>query len=546
MKYKVLCTAIAATGLLLSCSTDSTIDNGDLEKPTPSNPSEDNSLYMSVEIALPSVLDSRADGSLSGYNNGDQDEYAVNNVSLILFEGTTESEATYLKTIQLTAPELSVSGTPTDITGNMKLSFQLTDITIDDGNKTVNSGNNLYGLIIVNKGDDSLYGTLTKATTKLSDWNAIAITSTGGSSADAMVPTISGTKYYTMTNMPQLVGETVQTLVSLDVSKLAKSPSDATSSAGIFYVQRGIAKVKIGASNSGSLSDISVKGTAGDKVTITNWVLDNTNKSTFAIQNVSGYSDWTGDHFTVNAADANSYTRIWWAIDPNYLDTDTHEDSYNSLVQADQNKVTNSLEAVEYCLENTMNYDQMLKSNITRVIFKSTYVLKDESSATDFVVFPGTDKRIKVESSDLKDSSKPTAGLIALKELIKTDESNATTTLEKYRVALGMANFDQKVMWYPGGETYYVAYIRHFDENETPIGNFTATNSYDTSHLGRYGVLRNNIYEVLVNSVSGYGLPYIPPCDGQPVDKEEEVKYNAIVDVNIVPWGTRKYDYDLK
>ena len=67
---------------------------------------------------------------------------------------------------------------------------------------------------------------------------------------------------------------------------------------------------------------------------------------------------------------------------------------------------------------------------------------------------------------------------------------------------------------YKNGESYYIARIKHFGAL-TPWAEGQATyginnDDNNTKYLGRYGVLRNNWYELQVGSVSGPGTPDVP------------------------------------
>ena len=95
---------------------------------------------------------------------------------------------------------------------------------------------------------------------------------------------------------------------------------------------------------------------------------------------------------------------------------------------------------------------------------------------------------------------------------------------------------------YAGGESYYVARIKHFGDELTPwsSGGYGSDN---LSFLGRYGMLRNNWYELTVSSVSGPGYPSVPEVKPNTPDDEDD-KYIS-VSVKILKWAKRSQDVKL-
>ena len=90
---------------------------------------------------------------------------------------------------------------------------------------------------------------------------------------------------------------------------------------------------------------------------------------------------------------------------------------------------------------------------------------------------------------------------------------------------------------------YYTSVIKHFGDNPTEfIGDVNNPEYDEAKHLGRYGVVRNNWYEINIKSVSGPGEPDIPIIPGDPVDKEKSF-INA--EINILSWAKRTQDVNL-
>jgi len=95
---------------------------------------------------------------------------------------------------------------------------------------------------------------------------------------------------------------------------------------------------------------------------------------------------------------------------------------------------------------------------------------------------------------------------------------------------------------YLNGEAYYIARIKHFNEM-TPWTPGTAYGSENEKFLGRYGVLRNNWYELSVNKVSGLGYPDVPEV--KPTLPDDENDQYISVSVKILSWAKRSQNVDL-
>jgi len=88
----------------------------------------------------------------------------------------------------------------------------------------------------------------------------------------------------------------------------------------------------------------------------------------------------------------------------------------------------------------------------------------------------------------------------------------------------------KELSYYKSGETYYAIPIRHFDDTESS-GPMT---------YGRYGVVRNNVYRVVIDDIQGPGYTGIPEPKGAD-DKENEVIGNC----RVSPWQIRNLHFDL-
>ena len=106
---------------------------------------------------------------------------------------------------------------------------------------------------------------------------------------------------------------------------------------------------------------------------------------------------------------------------------------------------------------------------------------------------------------------------------------------------------------YTNGISYYPIRIKHFGDDLTPWnkdesaevkpGNiYPNDTNRDNNYLGRYGVVRNNWYNVSINSIYGIGSPISPPPSETP---DDEISNYISVSINLLPWTLRGQGADL-
>lgn len=130
---------------------------------------------------------------------------------------------------------------------------------------------------------------------------------------------------------------------------------------------------------------------------------------------------------------------------------------------------------------------------------------------------------------------------------VKTSETETATITSENITAintqLGLKESEKVgISTYAGGESYYIARIKHFGDDLTKWESGTYDEN-NLEYLGRYGVLRNNWYELTVNSVSGPGYPSVPEVKPNTPDDEDD-KYIS-VSVKILDWAKRSQSVDL-
>lgn len=532
--------------------------------------------YATFTINLPTTSGTRAAGDPT-FEDGDANEYDVFNATLLVFKKPTttasEGEYTYVEHVDLGSMQPWKDPSETGVTTQAKITAKLSN---------VDKSGEYFALVLLNNGSgaDAKVNLPTDKTTTYSAWNKADNATNKFDKTD---------KGFYMANAPlyNATDKNVTTLVAIDKNKIFPTEAQASSgdAAADIYVERGLAKVTLTTATKDEKPVATSSSYAGDKVKISNWALDVTNKKTFPIHNVDelGYEDiWknaaaASGPSTQRFVDNNSETlvkRVYWGKDPNYSNSTLNTDE--TARAAEFNYVTANTEVTAdptkplYCLENTFNLANMMQGQTTRVIFKARYTPKDFTAADGKTFYKVGTSVALWKQKDLEDHIKAAVSKVISVTTtdditIKLDAPDNNITAAGNHV-ITAANFKVKghdtvseaeekavndkvgltekagISTYADGESYYIARIKHFGDVLTPweSGVYGTKN---LEYLGRYGVLRNNWYELNVNSVSGPGYPSVPEVKPNTPDDEDD-KYIK-VSVKILKWAKRSQDVNL-
>ena len=572
MKIKHLFGLAVIAAMTASCSSNEDLGNAG----TGTGTNEAGVGYATFTINLPTTNGTRADGDPT-FADGDANEYDVFNATLLVFEkpakATSEGEYTFVEHVDLGSMQPWKSPSETGVTTQAKITAKLS---------TVNKSGENFALVLLNNGSGKdAKVTLPSKGDTFSAWNA-------ATNANA---TFTDTKKgFYMANAPlyNTTDKSVTTLVAIDKNKIFPTEAQASSgeAAADIYVERGLAKVTLTtATNYGEVGGSYV----GDKVEISNWALDVTNKKTFPIHNVDGLSTdyeniWKNEPATAGPStqrfvDNSKATakRVYWGTDPNYKETNLFEETKESKDAREENftyikkeKLTAKPKDPLYCLENTFNLKNMMQGQTTRVIFKASYTPKDFTAAdgktfykigTSVALWKQKDLEAHIKAAVSKVFSVTTDDIT-----IKLDADGNNITAAGNHV-ITAANFtvkghdtvkpeeeqavndkvgltkDAGISTYANGESYYIARIKHFGDALTPWNSGENYGDNNLKYLGRYGMLRNNWYVLNVQSVSGPGYPDVPDVKPNTPDDEDD-KYIK-VSVKILSWAKRSQDVNL-
>ncbi|MBD9056930.1 MAG: hypothetical protein EGR34_02070 [Prevotella sp.] len=557
-----------------------------------SGENESGASYASITIKLPTTSGTRAgSGSKNDqFDEGTPSEYAVNDATLLIFQkvGESENEYKYIETAKLGNLDPWKNDNTTGIT------TESTTITAKLEQATVGENGDYYALVILN--NETSTGTkvtLPSGSTTYGTWNAATTDATN---------LLDNTKGFYMANAPQFTAAGVEPSTLVHIKGIYRTKEEAQNKPGTtVHVERGLAKVTVGSnstSNYFATEGASATGTkySNDNVKIKNWVLDVTNNSSFPVHVTSGLNDkttgypdiWKNEAAAAAGTAATSrfvsqpnatgaFKRVYWGIDPNYsMDLSDLEKCKEEFTIADAagtkvkwNNGSGSDKPL-YCLENTFDIKNMKQGQTTRVLLKATYTpkaLETETDKTFFMIGNSSDfwtkttltEQIKSKAEEVLNTR--TGVTVTLKDdLLKggTHVLDATTieikegTEDKTSAVAGQINtklgLDMSkgigIKTYKEGVSYYIARIKHFGDDLTPWKEGDATYDGDNlKWLGRYGVLRNNWYDLTINSISGPGYPDVPEV--KPTDPDDEDTKYINVSVKILDWAKRSQKVDL-
>lgn len=549
--------------------------------------------YVAFNINLPtqSGSSSRAGSGNDQFDAGTPNEYDVKDATLLIFEGSSESTAQFKGAYILnTAPWKD-----NDQTDNITT----TSATIVKQIDTPASSDHCYALVVLNKNgvftvdETAKTITLKDATATFSgtyknfaeSLSEEDLTKNGFYMANAPLASKAG-------GTTDPTGAEINTLANLD-NKIKETESEAKSAPAQIYVERGVAKVTMqNTSTTPAKVDGSTKsdGTSSVDFKITSWVLDNTNKKTYLVRSTDGFGDWTSlfsnstsllaankyRFVGSNAVAANLY-RTYFAKDANFDQTG------NSAALTAGDLVTNpnptfvdkfGNDNPQYCFENTFDAACQKDQYTTRVLIKAQL-----NSGETFYVFNGDQNTIypidkvkdeikkyylieneawikanvtpaptksEVDGDDLDVEITDAAGKVSITSITfksgVTVSSSATVPTNYDEVLKRIGSIDE----YKNGESYYFVRIKHFGDDMTPwnkdettkpsTSSIYPTDNQAGNYLGRYGVLRNNWYDISVTGVKGLGSAVVPKVTP---NTDDELKSYIAVKINVLSWAKR-------
>ena len=559
--------AVMATALVACSSNDDLASNGHEGNQT-------GEAYASFRINLPTTSGTRADDPKPGtpsFDEGTAAEYEVKNGTILIFDNAGKF---------VTSAQLGTMNPWTDVKSDGVTTAAIATVQLNG----VKVGGDYQALVLLNNDAEATTSKVALPAVGVSyaDWSKDA--------SKVSVDNYTKTDYIFMANAPKYIDETSNPTTLVKVNNICASREEAQAKAATtVYVERGLAKVTMQNYKTGGYTIADGTTYAGDKVVITDWKLDVTNKSTYPVHQTDVLKTawgeiWGEDRF----ADATnkSFKRVYWGEDPNYSGSALNnlaacKNAFN-MIKNSEVKGETGTDHPQYCLENTFDLANMMQGQTTRVVFKAVYTPKALEGTTEKTFYKiGNNTAIwtkanletqihtvavtamgittaaeqakyvvKLDATENNISGEAGQHLIKAENITYTgdaaDNKVDPTVVNKINEKLGLKEEKGKITsgiaTYLHGEAYYIARVKHFNEL-TPWNPGEAYDSKNEKYLGRYGVLRNNWYDLSVNSISGLGYPEVPEVKPTVPDDENDQYIN--VEVKILDWAKRSQSIDL-
>lgn len=300
------------------------------------------------------------------------------------------------------------------------------------------------------------------------------------------------------------------------------------------------------------------------------------------VRSTDGFSNWlklatkeasvaNPYRFVGSAAVAPGFYRTYFAKDPNFDTAGNTGATFNKAADADYSTKFGD-DYPKYCFENTFDVENQKDNKTTRVLIKAKL-----NNGNDFYVLNGNQNTIykyddvikeiqnqfiteyaqwikdnvatpaKVDESNVKVIISSAAGAVNITSIsidgltlkpTSTETGLPSDVVTKVTARLGT------IQKYSNGESYYFVRIKHFGDDLTPWANGklgVGTEVYPGSDandnwLGRYGVLRNNWYDISVEGVKGLGSATVPEVT---TTTDDELKSYIAVSINVLSWAKR-------
>ena len=579
--------ALACTSFYACSSSDDEMTETGTEPGVETGDITDGSRFMSVQIVNPAGTKA-TDG---GYEQGSNDENKVNNLRFYFFDENGDA----------------ITVNATSGSGREKNFVNATNI-VPAGNNMPNVERIIKATVVINTkegdninvkkvvavanfdvaslGEDAL--SLTELCGKMGDYSAVSRTVEGTTTNDNFLMTSS--------SYANEAGQV--TAVDILPSNLCNSEAAAEANPVNIYIERVVAKVKMdinwGAGietesvtfNGATATAVKLKDAEGHDIKVNvdgtekqlyvvfnKWGITGTAKESYLIKKVGSTTAWGGLFTGWN--DPTKYRSYWAQNTANVSNATIEHFNYNEIANAFKT-------GFEYCLENAgdatatdgtkATYDPKAEiTNRTQAIIAATLVTVEGGTATAISlanwagaystetaavatmlnaltnpVYTDAAHTTKIAADDVmlatatatgvaNDKSETSPRYYSYLKLTQTAESKTFydaegTVLGKDAVNEILKSLPGAKVWH-AGQTYYYTDIEHFGSDETK---------------GKYGVVRNHVYDLNITSVAGMGTPVLDPTEDIVPQKPENVDTYIAAQINILSWRIVKQDVSLE
>lgn len=603
MKLNKFLLAVLAAASLTACSDSTDVEKGNGAQ---WNSDGTGYVSLSLNLPTTKSTGMRATGSNNDqFEDGTYKEYKVDKAILVLFGGAeneSEDAAKFLGAYSLPSTfSKNDSDNPNQITAVSKVTRKInkTDVKKVYAYVILNPTSDFEGGAVT-----STDYTKTDETDLMINSTPVTGTTTFGTFKGLIIKNFQdASKNFVMTNAPLAdKNGNVEVMSKLDVSCIKSTAADAAAHpAAAIYVERAAAKVTL--KSSVTTMSTNIEGRKTFNVKVLGWKLDNTNTEAYATRNVDAdYMNYehksvkrfygTNPVATTDAA-GNSLTaetkryRTYWAHDVNYAGENMDKLSKNNNLydawRTDKKEVTidDNNAHPAYCFENTFDVAHMTFDNTTRAIvavqigddatdhymynndiatYKACGTSNDEMKndlLAKINTLPAVQDLGNATSVTLNTAPNGTSCTITSVNVTKADGSSTTIDNTNNSDVLGViTSYFGTISIYKNAIAYYPVRIKHFGDDLTPWNNNedttlpSAANIYPdgtltsaVKYLGRYGVLRNNWYELNVTGIQNIGTSDIPE---RGTTTDDTIESYISVTINVLSWAKRQQDVILQ
>uniref|UniRef100_UPI003FEE38B3 fimbria major subunit n=1 Tax=Alloprevotella sp. TaxID=1872471 RepID=UPI003FEE38B3 len=591
---KFLLSAIAAASLTACSDSTDVVDNNK------GHWNADGTGYMSLSISMPDNVGSKGSRATNDdFGHGDANEYAVYNAMLVIFtrdnnatESTNEDNYKFNAAYELPLRFTDNTTKPSQISSKAIAHIKAFDAT------------DAKALVILNKPQSVQIVNKTNLQIGQTEFSSTGTNNTFKNFKDLAIEVATDLKTgsgFTMTNAPLTTAHSTKsttikagnttTLAEVKKDNIKPTAEEADKApATTVYVERSVAKVTL---NNNKITG-TLENTPSVHYRIESYALDNTNKTSYITRHVdnnwynlkSGFftdQKLTDDQYRfvgVNEVetDAGLY-RTYWAQDPNYS---IKSDAGTGLETTPTN--FEEINKTFYCMENTFNVQSQTHRNTTRALLKVKFWVGDNETNNTLYMYNNDVSTLSDNEEGSKTFEKKVindvnsipavkgyyGGVKSIKLSDKLDanghkqiesvtynvQNNNVDVTEDATNASAVFNIIKEhignISVYDKGNAYYSVLIKHFGDALTPWNSWESTkpnanniylNNDEANYLGRYGVVRNNWYQLNVTKVSKIGKPVIDTPDNTP---DDELDSYISVSINILSWAKRSQDVDLQ
>lgn len=578
---KIFFSAMLAAAFLASCSSESEL------KPAAGEVADGETGYVGFTIGLPTAKGTRANDVFDD-GTPSPDEYKVNNATLFLFGGNSEADAKFIAAYPMNITNFETNGSNQQCTTEGIVTAELLKPS---------AGDNLFAYVVLNHNNmvtvtQSSASTTPASTTKING-EVLAVGTTFADFSKLEMTALGTSDNLVMTNAPvcdktggavaPADAAQITTLAKLDRNKIFATEAKAQAQpAGEAYVERAAAKITVKATMA---DEDAIKADANVKYSKASikWAVNNENKAYYnARQMKAGWLGYAADgaEGTVNAATKFRFlsgsaihagvVRTYWAEDMNY---DNGVTTGFKTIPAAADITTKAEDGKSvYVTENTFNVDNQKEKNTTGLSISATF-----NDGKDFYIASTYGDNMILQRVDDASTAKETVADY-IKKYLRNNNSAFKAWLESGATDFAVTMNDDAATgtatvatvsgtglpagitpeyikglitfkFYKGGVAYYNLLIKHFGDVETPwnrekhtentiagIYNAEAPATPESNFLGRYGIVRNNWYQIEISGINQIGDPIVVTPDDTPDDKTRNY---LSVKIHILPWAVR-------